>query len=361
MSETDETEAFFSVSGLKKTIGFGLILGVIAISIVAILITRPLLKVLLDAISSLQLSSDQLLVASDQLTASSQSLAESFTEQASNIQETSTAMEEMASMAGENSDHATTTNSMVQEARTTVKAGARNVENMTASMAEIKVSFEKINKIVRSIEEISFQTKLLSLNAALEAAGAGESGKRFSVVADEVRNLSNRAAEAAREAVQLITSGNERVLSGVNIAESLGESFSEIEKSTLRITGLVAEIDAASKEQAQGCDQVNSAMVQLDQATQSNASTAEEASAAAETLASQAGQMRQIVASLTTLIGGSGARDGGPSYQGGHGESSRESPHPPSSLLSQQSDLTNKETAKPQKQLAVYNGDFKQF
>ena len=327
MSETDESEAFQAVFALKKSVGFGLFIGIIVISVVALLISRPLLKVMTNAVNALQLSSNQLLTASDQLTSSSQSLAESFTEQASNIQETSSAMEEMAAMAGENADHATSANSVVQDSRGTVDSGAESIEKMTGSMAEIKLAFEKVNKIVRAIEEIAFQTKLLSLNAALESAGAGEAGKRFSVVADEVRNLSNRAAEAAREAVQLITDANERIGSGVEIAQAVNEGFDEIHNSSLKVTGLVAEIQAASTEQAQGCDQVNRAMVQLDQATQANASTAEETSAAAETLSAQADQMREIVASLTSLIGGlheqssnfSSGSGNGQSYGGEHG------------------------------------------
>ena len=362
MSETDESEAFLSVGQLKATIGVGLAIGITLISVIAILIARPLLRIITDAVNSLQLSSDQLFTASDQLTSSSQSLAESFTEQASNIEETSSAMEEMAAMAGENSDHATTANSMVQDARTTVDAGARNVEGMTGSMAEIKLAFDKINKIVRSIEEISFQTKLLSLNAALEAAGAGESGKRFSVVADEVRNLSNRAADAAREAVQLITDANHRVLSGVEIAESLGGSFSEIEKNSMRITGLVAEIEAASKEQAQGCDQVNRAMLQLDQATQANASTAEQTSAAAETLGAQADQMREIVASLTRLTGGSKTGNGDISAHS-NDRTTFTTPSVPSVTSPQErkDSLFTKTTKTQEKQVAVADGEFKQF
>ena len=361
MSETDEAEAFLSVSALKRKIGFGLMLGIGIISVIAFLISRPLLNVLSDAVNSLQLSSDQLFTASDQLTGSSQSLAESFTEQASNIQETSSAMEEMAAMAGENADYATSANSIVQESRKTVDTGATDIESVSKSMAEIKSAFDRINKIVRSIEEIAFQTKLLSLNAALEAAGAGDAGKRFSVVADEVRNLSHRAAEAAREAVQLITHANDRVRSGVEIAESLGESFDDIERSSMRITGLVAEIEAASKEQAQGCDQVNRAMLQLDQATQTNASTAEETSAAAETLGSQAAQMREIVASLTTLIGGSANNKSASStsYQSGTPFGRQD----PSTFSGTQSPKNSppKKSGKMEEKVAVGEGDFKQF
>ena len=313
LSEIDESEAFQATRTLKAEVGAGLTLGIIIISVIAILFSRPLIRILTNAITALQVSSNQLLNASDQLTSSSQSLAESFTEQASNIQETSSAMEQMAAMAGENADHATSANSVVQDSRTTVDSGAESIEKMSESMAEIKLAFEKVNKIVRAIEEIAFQTKLLSLNAALESAGAGEAGKRFSVVADEVRNLSNRAAEAARDAVQLITDANERISSGVEVAQSVNEGFDDIHNSSMKVTGLVAEIQAASTEQAQGCDQVNRAMVQLDQATQANASTAEETSAAAQTLSAQADQMREIVSSLTSLIGGLNQNNKGPS------------------------------------------------
>ena len=278
-------------------VGIG-VLGALFFSVNKII--RPVQSIM-DGLSA---GADQLWGASQEISSFSQGLSASTTEQASNIEETSSAMEEMASMANQNAEHANSANMTVQESRVVFDAGANRVQEMTQSMAEINVAFQKINKIVRSIDEIAFETNLLSLNASLEASDAGINGKRFSVVADEVRLLSEKASEAAHETVNLIEGANSRVQTGNEIATALKESFDDVENGAAKIANLVAEIKSGSNEQAQGCEHVSRALMQLDQSTQDNASAAEQASSAAEELAAQADQIREIVAQLNELIRG---------------------------------------------------------
>ena len=289
--------AMLSGIALIVVIGMG-VLGALFFSV------NKVVKPIQAITEGLSAGANQLLSASQEISAFSQSLSASTTEQASNIEETSSAMEEMASMANQNAEHANSANTRVQESREVFDAGAKSVINMTNSMAEINIAFQKINKIVRSIDEIAFETNLLSLNASLEASDAGVNGKRFSVVAEEVRLLSEKASEAAHETVQLIEGANQRIQSGNEIATSLKNSFSEVEEGATNIANLVGEIRAASSEQAQGCQHVNRALAHLDQSTQGNAASAQQASASAEELAAQANHMREIVAQLNELISG---------------------------------------------------------
>ena len=207
---------------------------------------------------------------------------------------------------------------MVQGSREVFDIGAKSVADMTNSMAEINMAFQKINKIVRSIDEIAFETNLLSLNASLEASDAGVNGKRFSVVADEVRLLSEKASEAAQETVQLMEGANKRIQGGNEIANNLKESFDNVETSATKVANLVADIKSASNEQALGCEHVSRALTQLDQSTQGNAASAQEASSSAEELASQAHQIREIVSQLNLLVRGHKTRNDSNKSNGSH-------------------------------------------
>jgi methyl-accepting chemotaxis protein len=175
---------------------------------------------------------------------------------------------------------------------------------LTDAMAEISRSSEETQKIVKTIDEIAFQTNLLALNAAVEAARAGEAGAGFAVVADEVRNLALRAADAARDTAALIEGTGGRIAEGSSLVGQTNEAFSEIASATGRVTDLLSEIAGASNEQAQGVEQINKAVTEMDKVVQSNAANAEESSSASEEMRSQAEQMQDLVGELVAMVEG---------------------------------------------------------
>jgi methyl-accepting chemotaxis protein len=175
---------------------------------------------------------------------------------------------------------------------------------LTRSMDEIAKASEETSKIIKTIDEIAFQTNLLALNAAVEAARAGEAGAGFAVVANEVRNLAMRAADAARNTSALIEGTVKKVKEGSDLVGRTNGAFAEVSKSAARVADLVSEIAAASTEQAQGIDQINRAVTEMDKVTQQNAANAEESASASEEMNAQAAQMKQIACELHGIVEG---------------------------------------------------------
>lgn len=235
-------------------------------------------------------------------------LADGTASQASSLEETSSAIEQMASMTRQNADNASRTNGTMIHTGKLFEEGSAHMTDMTKAMAEIRDSSEQISRIIKAIEDIAFQTNLLALNTAVEAARAGEVGDGFAVVADEVRSLAGRSAQAARDTIALIEGTMRNVRQGVDVAERLNHSFASIRESSSTVTRLVAEIASASDEQAQGVDQVNTAVSKMDEVTQANAATAEEAASASEQLSSQSEMLNHMVDELQGMVGGSGRR-----------------------------------------------------
>jgi methyl-accepting chemotaxis protein len=182
------------------------------------------------------------------------------------------------------------------------------MQAMSTAMQTIKSSSDEVAKIIKTIDEIAFQTNILALNAAVEAARAGEAGMGFAVVADEVRNLAQRSAQAAKETAAKIEGAISSTTQGVGISSKVGEALDVIVNRVRQVDELVAEVASASKEQTAGITQINAAVGQMDKVTQSNAASAEECAAAAEELNAQAESMKSAVAELTKLVsGGTGA------------------------------------------------------
>ncbi len=239
---------------------------------------------------------DSLASASQQLSAAAEEISSGAQEQASSLEETASSLEEITSTVSQNADNAQQANQLAAGTRDVAEKGGRVVGDAVRGMAEINTASKKIADIITAIDEIAFQTNLLALNAAVEAARAGEQGRGFAVVAGEVRNLAQRSAAAAKEIKGLIQDSVRKVEAGSDLVNQSGETLSEIVTSVKRVTDIVSEIAAASREQAGGIEQVNKAVSQMDKVTQSNASQTEELASTAEGLAAQAQQLQALVA-----------------------------------------------------------------
>ncbi len=282
-----------------------LIAGVVLCAILGTIITRSITKPINRIIAGLNEGADQVNDAAGQVSGSSQQLAEGASEQASSLEETSSALEQMAAMTRTNAENAKQANQLTDQARTAAQSGNKTMGQLNEAMTAINESSGKISKIIKVIEEIAFQTNLLALNAAVEAARAGEHGKGFAVVADEVRNLAQRAAQAARETTGLIEDSVNRAKEGTDVAGEVGRALGAIVSDVSKVADLVNGITQASQEQAQGVDQVNTAVSQMDKVTQQNAAGAEESASAAEEMSAQAVAVKSTVEELATVIRGS--------------------------------------------------------
>ena len=232
---------------------------------------------------------------SEQISKGSEDLSQRTSEQASALEETSASMEEMTSTVKQNADNAKQANQLAITAREVADKGGAVTSRAVEAMGEINKSSKKIADIITVIDEIAFQTNLLALNAAVEAARAGEHGRGFAVVAAEVRNLAQRSATAAKEIKGLINESIQRVSDGSELVNQSGKTLEEIVGSVKRVTDIIAEISAASQEQASGIDQVNKAITQMDETTQQNAALVEETTSAAQSMKDQAKElMRQV-------------------------------------------------------------------
>ncbi|MBW1991609.1 MAG: MCP four helix bundle domain-containing protein [Deltaproteobacteria bacterium] len=266
---------FLSLAGMVVGFVLALILGIF----LSLSITRPLNRV----IAGLSEGSDQVSAASSQVSTASQSLAQGASQQAAAIQETSSSLEEMASMTKSNADHAKQADSLMSETTRVVEAANTSMGQLTEAMKEVSLASEETAKIIKTIDEI----------------GAG-----FAVVADEVRSLAMRAAEAAKNTADLIETTAARVKEGSDLVGRTSEAFDQVVSSAAKVKELVAEIAAASSEQAQGVEQINKAVSEMNNIIQQTAANAEESASAAEELNAQAEQMKAQVRELMAIVGG---------------------------------------------------------
>jgi methyl-accepting chemotaxis protein len=269
----------------------------------SLLVSRSITKSIHRAVDGLRETADQLKEASAEIASASTHLSEEASTQAASIEETSSSLEEMSAMTKQNADHANQANCLMVETNQVLSKANQSMSQLTTSMVDISRASEETSKIIKTIDEIAFQTNLLALNAAVEAARAGEAGAGFAVVADEVRNLAMRAAEAAKNTAHLIEGTVKQIKAGTNMVERTSTDFSQVASGTSKMSDLVAEITAASNEQAQGIEQINRAVSVMDKVTQQTAASAEESASASEEMNAQTEQMRQVIDDLMAIIG----------------------------------------------------------
>jgi len=301
-----QNEAEF-LSSAHMIRNFVLLIGVIFLGLTAVAVTlfaRSITVPVTRSVKHLNDAADQVASASGQVSSASQSLAEGASEQAASIEETSSSLEEMSSMTKQNADNASTADKLMKESKQMVERANGSMTELTQSMEDISKASDETSKIIKTIDEIAFQTNLLALNAAVEAARAGEAGAGFAVVANEVRNLAMRAAEAAKSTSVLIEGTVKKVREGSELVERTNGAFAEVSRSAAKVADLVSEIAAASSEQAQGIDQINKAVAEMDKVTQQTAANAEESASASEEMNAQAEQMKDVAAGLMAIIGG---------------------------------------------------------
>ncbi len=271
--------------------------------IMTVMITRSITKPINQVVEGLQDSAGQVAAASGQVSSASQSLAQGTSDQAAGIEETSASIEEMASMTKHNAENANQANTMMIDTSQVVNEANRSMGELTESMKEISSASEETAKIIRTIDEIAFQTNLLALNAAVEAARAGEAGAGFATVADEVRNLALRAADAARNTTDLIEGTVKKIKIGSEIVGRTNEAFSKVSTGAKKVGEIIGEIKAASYEQSQGIEQINKAITEMEKVVQKNAANAEESASASEEMNAQAETLKGFVRQLTSLVG----------------------------------------------------------
>ncbi len=307
MITVPESEVLAAATTLRNTvIGVGTLVLAGVLGVVA-WISRRITAPIRDVAASLQGGAGQVSSAATQVSSSSQTLAQGANEQAASLEETSASLEEIASMTKRNAEHAENAKQLSAQTRRAAETGSADMASMEKAMAAIKGASDNIAKIIKTIDEIAFQTNILALNAAVEAARAGEAGLGFAVVAEEVRNLAQRSAQAARETASSIEDSIGKSQQGLAISTKVAGSLQEILTKAREVDDLVAEIANSSREQSQGIGQITTAVSEMDKVTQGTAASAEESASAAEELNAQAEAMTEAVSQLFALVQGGSA------------------------------------------------------
>jgi len=305
-SSTDQVErASAAATGrFLKQLWIGSAVSLLLLGASAHLISRSIVRELLKMSELLIETSERNTAFASQIGQSAQTLADGASSQASALEETAASLEEISSMTKRNAQSSHDARTLSAGARATADTGATQVKAMQVAMDGIKSASEEISTILKTIDQIAFQTNILALNAAVEAARAGEAGAGFAVVAEEVRALAQRSAQAARETAAKVEDSAARSSQGVVICGNVAVNFEQIQEQILKLDGLVVEIASASAEQSNGLTELSGAMANLSTITQQNAATAEESSAASAELNGRVGQLNAMIGDLQASAGG---------------------------------------------------------
>jgi len=300
-ASSEKTKTFLKF--LFIGVGFSILL----LNVVGWIVARSIPRSFMMLIDRLAIGANQIESASGHIASSSESLARSTTEQSATLEETSATVEDIASMTKNNAENSRVAKDLTGTMREVADTGTSDMEEMAQAMAAIKNSSNIIAKIIKTIDEIAFQTNILALNTAVEAARAGEAGMGLAVVAEEVRNLALRSASAARETAKKIEDSIQKSSAGVQINAKVSLSLADIVSKARQADQLVAQISIASNEQSQVIDQINSSFSQMDAMTQNNAAGAEESANVSADLRNQSTQLTQLTQldqELQTLVAG---------------------------------------------------------
>jgi methyl-accepting chemotaxis protein len=300
--ETQRVQTDSRLNWARKIMGAGILIALGLGLLVALFLVRTLSRTLTQVIDSLGEGSEQVAAASLEVSSASQSLAAGASQQAASLEQTTSSLQQLAATVKQNSQHTDQCNELVLQTHEKTREVHKSIRATKTFMETISNSGESIKKIIKNIDEIAFQTNLLALNAAVEAARAGEAGAGFAVVAEEVRALAMRAAEAAKTTDDLIGETAQQIeLGSAQIQETLTK-FYAMGDSAKKVNELVAEIAGTSREQAQGIDNLNQAMMEIGRVVQQNAANAEESASAATELQAQSERLREVVAELGSLV-----------------------------------------------------------
>ena len=260
-------------------------------------------RTLKEVVHTLSVNAGETSSAAGQISNSSQQLAQGASTQAASLEEISASLEEVSSMVRLNADHTNKARALAQQTRQAADHGSGEMRNMTEAVNAIATASANISAIIKTIDQIAFQTNILALNAAVEAARAGEAGAGFSVVAEEVRALAQRCAAAAKETAEKIEDSLVKSRHGVELSARVAASLEQINTRAREVDSVVQEIATASQQQSQGISSISSAVTNMDKVTQSNAATAEESAAAAQELSAQTHCLHDAINQLNLLVG----------------------------------------------------------